>query len=123
SPLQADAERLFGPALPPATDHPSPSFHASPPTHLHPLSLHDALPISRRRFDFANSESTHLTHFDVAVCLKRFHQSATSKCVKCEIGKHTSELQSRGHLVCRLLLEKKKRQDASQERTLRATLL
>src|SRR5690625_6775433 len=24
-----------------------------------------------------------------------------------EIGKHTSELQSRGHLVCRLLLEKK----------------
>src|SRR5690625_421806 len=25
-----------------------------------------------------------------------------------EIGKHTSELQSRGHLVCRLLLEKKK---------------
>src|SRR5437870_6142315 len=27
-----------------------------------------------------------------------------------EIGKHTSELQSRGHLVCRLLLEKKKLQ-------------
>src|SRR5690625_5523375 len=26
-----------------------------------------------------------------------------------EIGKHTSELQSRGHLVCRLLLEKKKK--------------
>src|SRR5690625_6746294 len=25
-----------------------------------------------------------------------------------EIGKHTSELQSRGHLVCRLLLEKNK---------------
>src|SRR5690625_4597948 len=25
-----------------------------------------------------------------------------------EIGEHTSELQSRGHLVCRLLLEKKK---------------
>src|SRR5439155_14922895 len=25
-----------------------------------------------------------------------------------EIGKHTSELQSRGHLVCRLLHEKKK---------------
>src|SRR5690625_6279539 len=24
-----------------------------------------------------------------------------------QIGKHTSELQSRGHLVCRLLLEKK----------------
>src|SRR5215510_15439428 len=34
---------------------------------------------------------------------------------------HTSELQSRGHLVCRLLLEKKKqkgqRPDAEQEKT------
>src|SRR5439155_11862305 len=28
---------------------------------------------------------------------------------RAQIGKHTSELQSRGHLVCRLLLEKKKR--------------
>src|SRR5207253_7174781 len=28
--------------------------------------------------------------------------------VKLEIEEHTSELQSRGHLVCRLLLEKKK---------------
>src|SRR5437870_10936745 len=28
-----------------------------------------------------------------------------------EIGEHTSELQSRGHLVCRLLLEKKKKQN------------
>src|SRR5439155_20407076 len=26
-----------------------------------------------------------------------------------KIGRHTSELQSRGHLVCRLLLEKKKK--------------
>src|SRR5690625_6686450 len=29
---------------------------------------------------------------------------------------HTSELQSRGHLVCRLLLEKKKEKDASKEK-------
>src|SRR5439155_15420480 len=28
---------------------------------------------------------------------------------------HTSELQSRGHLVCRLLLEKKKKQNPRQE--------
>src|SRR5690625_6223082 len=28
---------------------------------------------------------------------------------------HTSELQSRGHLVCRLLLEKKKTTDSSRE--------
>src|SRR5437870_11280561 len=30
------------------------------------------------------------------------------KCVICRSEEHTSELQSRGHLVCRLLLEKKK---------------
>src|SRR5690625_5344834 len=33
---------------------------------------------------------------------------------------HTSELQSRGHIVCRLLLEKKK-QDIAQERSLHTT--
>src|SRR5690625_5502164 len=31
---------------------------------------------------------------------------------------HTSELQSRGHLVCRLLLEKKKKTRMSKERSL-----
>src|SRR5207253_6715462 len=30
------------------------------------------------------------------------------KCAVCRSEEHTSELQSRGHLVCRLLLEKKK---------------
>src|SRR5690625_5511194 len=30
---------------------------------------------------------------------------------------HTSELQSRGHLVCRLLLEKKKEQDKAVQNT------
>src|SRR5437870_13358277 len=48
-----------------------------------------------------------------------FHVTTSSRCrqeVKCVIGdpalrseEHTSELQSRGHLVCRLLREKKKR--------------
>src|SRR5207253_7847007 len=33
-----------------------------------------------------------------------------------KIGKHTSELQSRGHLVCRLLLEKKKKKKLRNER-------
>src|SRR5437870_9662275 len=35
---------------------------------------------------------------------------------------HTSELQSRGHLVCRLPLEKKKRTSRSLERSIRAEL-
>src|SRR5207253_11422797 len=34
-----------------------------------------------------------------------------SRRLRCRSEEHTSELQSRGHLVCRLLLEKKKRKD------------
>src|SRR2546422_1683669 len=34
-----------------------------------------------------------------------------------EIGRHTSELQSRLHLVCRLLLEKKKKNNTHNEKT------
>src|SRR5437870_7571907 len=44
--------------------------------------------------------------------------SATKRCGRAAAGncnqrseEHTSELQSRGHLVCRLLLEKKKKND------------
>src|SRR5207253_6232404 len=43
--------------------------------------------------------------FDAARKLKA---AGHSTCGFSKIGKHTSELQSRGHLVCRLLLEKKK---------------
>src|SRR5690625_6853056 len=37
--------------------------------------------------------------------------------VSVEIEEHTSELQSRGHLVCRLLLEKKKQNKTSTSTT------
>src|SRR3989442_10852027 len=35
-------------------------------------------------------------------------RARTAKCDRCRSEEHTSELQSRPHLVCRLLLEKKK---------------
>src|SRR5439155_27161528 len=64
-------------------------------TEIYTLSLHDALPISRWRYARTRLSAT---------------ASATrmlgSRDVRSE--EHTSELQSRGHLVCRLLLEKKK---------------
>src|SRR3712207_8296809 len=41
-------------------------------------------------------------------------------CLRSE--EHTSELQSRQYLVCRLLLEKKKIKDASELKTLKTTL-
>src|SRR5690625_6656289 len=53
----------------------------------------------------------------------RFHQQVASETQPCAIRKkcwrseeHTSELQSRGHLVCRLLLEKKKKETKYQRK-------
>src|SRR5437660_5345550 len=45
----------------------------------------------------------------VAVDQQRHHLGARSE-------EHTSELQSRGHLVCRLLLEKKKKKNTQNRR-------
>src|SRR5439155_22373328 len=42
--------------------------------------------------------------------------SNTGRCAKLRSEEHTSELQSRGHLVCRLLLEKKKNSSPTARR-------
>src|SRR3712207_7486495 len=41
-------------------------------------------------------------------CGRRRTQDPDAEALEVEIGEHTSELQSRQYLVCRLLLEKKK---------------
>src|SRR5690625_5703182 len=79
------------------------------PTQLYTLSLHDALPIYvyeaaerlRTINSFERDDGTQLNYTLVNIkdwCKNTFERSE----------EHTSELQSRGHLVCRLLLEKKK---------------
>src|SRR5207249_12211191 len=87
------------------------SFTAPAPTELYTLSLHDALPIS--------PEKVHVIY--AGVDLARFDPGKTDRDrVRREWGvgpeetrseEHTSELQSRFDLVCRLLLEKKKKQN------------
>src|SRR5437660_9976028 len=72
---------------------------ATPPTDIYTLSLHDALPISPT---MAVSRS-HLHS-----CAARTACSREPPAARARSEEHTSELQSRGHLVCRLLLEKKK---------------
>src|SRR5438552_9200103 len=78
-------------------------FFAIPsPTAIYTLSLHDALPIYRwcpgaLGQDLARSPLTEWAHVGILR-----HRAA----VRSE--EHTSELQSPDHLVCRLLLEKKK---------------
>src|SRR5271166_1964447 len=69
-------------------------FNDTATTEIYTLSLHDALPIS------ANEFSQRLfSHY--------YGSNRGRRCYRSE--EHTSELQSRGHLVCRLLLEKKKK--------------
>src|SRR4030043_2101184 len=79
-------------------------FNDTAPTEIYPLSLHDALPISRR-------SAPRRTPADGGRCRSR---TGTSRARSEE---HTSELQSRLHLVFRLLLEKKKKKDNSARRT------
>src|SRR5439155_27357118 len=100
-------------------------FIAPPTTQIYTLSLHDALPISgthgsphshRRR----RAEHRHPARVPDARKRLRGAGRAQRRGSPAARGKfpagfgprseeHTSELQSRGHLVCRLLLEKKKK--------------
>src|SRR5437870_13669570 len=73
-------------------------FTTAPPPQFYTLSLHDALPISLKT---RISEIWLLRLCDTPDSANDF----ASKFRRSE--EHTSELQSRGHLVCRLLLEKK----------------
>src|SRR5947209_15409542 len=61
---------------------------------IYTLSLHDALPIFFSQYSLPVSTSMCITGATVGVGLRS--------------EEHTSELQSRQYLVCRLLLEKKK---------------
>src|SRR3712207_7537543 len=79
-------------------------FNDTATTEIYTLSLHDALPISSWTSSRASGAS--LSTDDVAFVpwpssASRMHTFGRSE-------EHTSELQSRQYLVCRLLLEKKK---------------
>src|SRR5215813_15480577 len=67
-------------------------FNDTATTEIYTLSLHDALPISGA-----------FSHRSV-----RCSPTQASRNPSRRSEEHTSELQSRPHLVCRLLLEKKK---------------
>src|ERR1019366_10800937 len=72
--------------------HLCPFFNDTAPTEIYPLSLHDALPLSREALDAARD--------------RRGELSAAKARVQSRSEEHTSELQSLTKLVCRLLLEK-----------------
>src|SRR6266699_7164364 len=72
-------------------------FNDTATTEIYTLSLHDALPIPPSRPGWTSSPPTSpsVTSSSAPGWSRRSEE-------------HTSELQSRPHLVCRLLLEKKK---------------
>src|SRR5690606_42028338 len=103
--------------------YPSFFFIWTATTEIYTLSLHDALPISdcskgdvaRHHITACNLQQRLGHGFEIAGQRSGQHQLAGLAGFFHEVGgasarseEHTSELQSRENLVCRLLLEKKK---------------
>src|SRR3712207_8527077 len=78
-------------------------FNDTATTEIYTLSLHDALPISACR---AGTSSPRRRPRSWWPCSCRSSTGQVQESHRSE--EHTSELQSRQYLVCRLLLEKKK---------------
>src|SRR5207253_10781246 len=96
-------------ALPSTPAHPSPLacstlflFNDPSTPQIYTLSLHDALPISIH-------EERGGLRCSTGIDVPALQQHVRKTGVLDRSEEHTSELQSRGHLVCRLLLEKKKK--------------
>src|SRR5438445_13331700 len=75
----------------------------APTTEIYTLSLHDALPICRRSWDREESAGRPA---GTNPAPRRSARGAAWRS-RGRSEEHTSELQSRQYLVCRLLLEKK----------------
>src|SRR5690349_22699907 len=82
-------------------------LNATAPTEFYALSLHDALPILRPLYVcnccMARKVRTYACAFS--------SREARNSCGEYRSEEHTSELQSRRDLVCRLLLEKKNKKE------------
>src|SRR5258705_9998377 len=91
-------------------------FNDTATTEIYTLSLHDALPISRSPFGHEydrGEQEAHLRDHWLVVRKHLWLVAGISVLIPTLVAiyrseEHTSELQSLRHLVCRLLLEKKK---------------
>src|SRR5438445_7186078 len=79
-------------------------FNDPATTEIYTLSLHDALPTSPERSSGLTVPSGRRRTLPVTLSTNSLRTRSRSE-------EHTSELQSRQYLVCRLLLEKKKNAD------------
>src|SRR3712207_7034109 len=93
-------------------------FNDTATTEIYTLSLHDALPISARNASSTSSGigcsglarpgTMIVSAFPSASKPQGARMASTPAPTSSRSEEHTSELQSRQYLVCRLLLEKKK---------------
>src|SRR4051812_50126817 len=81
-------------------------FNDTATTEIYTLSLHDALPISRAAADVADNRSAPAPY---RARLTTHEAPPRQDSLAARSEEHTSELQSHVNLVCRLLLEKKKK--------------
>src|SRR2546430_15611294 len=86
-------------------------FNDTATTEIYTLSLHDALPISSRLpATPAPPSSAPTSRFQPALPPNSSPRPASTRSISpSRSEEHTSELQSQSNLVCRLLLEKKKK--------------
>src|SRR5205823_14704680 len=88
-------------------------FNTTPPTEIYTLSLHDALPISinmnavNARGDISSVTTTSGRSWKLSGRVGDSPNIGAGQ----RSEEHTSELQSLAYLVCRLLLEKKKKKN------------
>src|SRR5690606_41917321 len=90
--------------------HPVFFLNGPPTAEIYTLSLHDALPIyqqGRRQQGILRRQAVEPA--DQQRDQRRVGDACRLAIVACRSEEHTSELQSRENLVCRLLLEKKKK--------------
>src|SRR3712207_8035531 len=90
-------------------------FNDTATTEIYTLSLHDALPIS--------SDCSPIKSVTCQASAERHKPPTPEPRLEVFAGRrseeHTSELQSRQYLVCRLLLEKKKKNQQINTKTIR----
>src|SRR2546427_12178176 len=85
-------------------------FNDTATTEIYTLSLHDALPISVRCWKRRSSQGRAAMAVTRATTVSRVGHSGPMPALSATRSEeHTSELQSQSNLVCRLLLEKKKK--------------
>src|SRR3712207_9166749 len=98
-------------------------FNDTATTEIYTLSLHDALPICDGEILATNVPGLNVTVIPNDISREKVGElaevlGADPKAVQERSEEHTSELQSRQYLVCRLLLEKKKNKHARQSQHL-----